>query len=82
MTVPTWAESDVAEFGLLLGALTGVPTELGGFAGAGPVPVTSPASGRAQAPWRPFVPSAMDCKGSRRSDEKVIFFFPRGGLRK
>lgn len=74
MTVPTWAEGDVAELGLLLGALAGVPTELGGFAGAGPVPVASPTSGRAQAPRRPLVPRAMHCKGSRRSGEKVIFF--------
>lgn len=72
VTVPTWAESDVAELGLLLGALAGVPPELGGFAGAGPVPVASPTGGRAQAPWRPLVPGAMHCKGSRRSE----FSFP------
>lgn len=75
VTVPTWAEGDVAELGLFLGALAGVPPELRWFAGAGPVPVASPTGGRAQAPWRPLIPGAMHCKGSRKCD----FFW---GLRK
>lgn len=66
VTVPTWAEGDVAELGLFLGALAGVPPELGGFAGAGPVPVASPTGGGAQAPRRPLVPGAVHCKGSRK----------------
>lgn len=63
----TWAKCDVAEFCLLLRALAGVPTKLWGLARAGPVPVPSPTSGRAQAPRRPLVPGAMHCNQSRRS---------------
>lgn len=61
----TWAKCNVAELCLLLWALAGVPTKLWGLARAGPIPVSSPTRGRAQAPWRPLVPSAVHCNQSR-----------------
>lgn len=73
----TWAKRDVAELGLLLRALTGVPTKLRGFACAGPIPVSSPTCGRAQAPWRPLIPGAVHCNQSRRNE----FSFPKEAWR-
>lgn len=59
MVFLTRAHSDVAELGLFGRAAAGLSSVLGQLARAGTVAITPTARRRAQAPWRPLVPSTI-----------------------
>lgn len=64
--VLTRAARDIAGLGLQLGALAGFPSAPRGHAPPRPGPGPSPAGHRAQAPWGPLLPRAVNCNTAQR----------------